>query len=292
MIPSMDLVGLELGALAERLVAIAQEARTLVDRERTVELADILERVRTAANRAEGPALDLLEVAEAFLRTLSRSNLGKAEIALRRFAASQSDGAVVFLSPLVDGASVRAAVVHALGDAAQPLVEVGALRVLENGRRYDLRPSLRNAARDLVEPAPFRIWRRLDAARGAAALGRMSPGDAAAYLSSQFGVTQQQAEQHLRRAPLTGAQARQPIAVPPHQVGDEHVPVLYQLASNERPRESEFPAATQLRGLAWRARCEEPPESKFRPVAAAAQAEITTEPTVSGALPLQVARWN
>lgn len=200
----MDLLDLEQDELAERLVGIAQEARRLVEQDKTVELADLLGRVRAAANQATGPALDLLEVAEAFLRTLARSDLGKTEIALRRFAASQPDGAAAFLAPLIEGATVGADAVETLGDLGRGLVEVGALRAVASDR-FDLRPSLRGLARDLVEPAPFRMWRRVGAARAVAGLGKMSVEHAAGYLSSEFGVTQHQAEQHLRRAPLTGS---------------------------------------------------------------------------------------
>lgn len=210
---SLDLHQLDVDDLAEKLVEFAQLARKLVDRGQVLEVADLLSSVRAAADGSIGPKLALLEVAEAFLRTLSRSDLGKTEVALRRFAVSQPDGGASILGPLASGSSIEANAVKALGRIGQELIDVGALRVLDGGR-CDLRPSLRALARDLVEPAAFRMWRRVNEARGMVGLGRMKGEQAAAYIASEFGVTQQQAEQHLKHSPLVGEETHQPTIVP------------------------------------------------------------------------------
>lgn len=198
-----DLLALDLDELAEALVAVAQSARKLSDNDRIVELADLLSTVRSAADEATGPSLALLEVSEAFLRALARTDLGKAEIALRRFAMAQSDGGAAILRPLAEGRPLETEGLEALGDAGRDLINVGVLRALPGGKTFDLRPSLRALARDLVEPVAFRMWRRVDAARGMAGIGRMNPTQTAAYLAGELGVTTQQAAGYLRSSPLT-----------------------------------------------------------------------------------------
>jgi hypothetical protein len=264
----MDLENVAPEELAERLVEIAQQARKLADREATVELADLLADVRAAADSAGGPALALLEVAEAFLRTLSRSNLGKAEIALHRFVASKPDVALPLLGRLVDGESIGADTVGELGEIARPLVEVGALCELDGGRRFNLRPSLRNLARELVEPAPFRMWRRVEAARSTAGLNRLAPDATAAYLASQFGVTQQEAEQHLRLSPLAPASSAQSVA---SAMRRREWPLSYTVYRRNEPRLSNLAHLLATSDT---------------------QADVTSEPTVSGVAAHQVAPWH
>ena len=165
MAPRTDLLSLDPDGLAERLVGIAQEARELVAEGQIEDLADLLDQVRAAADRATGSALALLEVAEAFLRAIAQTNLGKPEIALRFFAA---EVAPAVLSILGDGGALGAAAIDELGDGARALIAVGALR-RRGADRYDLRPSLRVLARHLARPAPQRVWPRVFAAR---AIGR------------------------------------------------------------------------------------------------------------------------
>lgn len=205
-----NLLGLDLDALSEALVSVANRARNLAANGDVVALADLLGAVRAAANASRGPQLLMLEVAEALLRALARTDMGKSEIELRRFAMAMPEEADAFLAPLADGGVAGASAIAKLGPWSQRLVEVGVLRALGK-ERFDLRPSLRTLARDLTEPTAFRMWRRVNAARGIIGLSRMTDEQAAGYLSSEFGTTQQQAELHLRHAPLT------PLQGTPHE---------------------------------------------------------------------------
>jgi hypothetical protein len=237
MVSSVDLLGLDDNELAEQLVQIAQAARKLVEQGDLVELANLLTAVREAGNDAVGGRLALLEVSEAFLRALARSDLGKTEVALRRFAIAQADAGASFLSPLADGGSICVEELAALGEAGRELVDVGVLRALDR-ERFDLRPSLRSLARDLVEPAAFRTWRRVTTARTMAALGKMTSEQAAGYLASEFGVTQRQAELHLQRAPLmAGTLAHQAPVPVRHRT---NLRVLYQRSMGESLRSDEM----------------------------------------------------
>lgn len=203
--------------LVERLVSLARQARTYAEQGQSLELAELLAQVREDAAQATGAALDLLEVAGAFLRALARSDMGKAEVALRRFALAQEDSGASFLGPLVDGGSITPAAVDALGPGGRELVDVGVLRQLPAGR-YDLRPSLRAIARDLIEPAPFRLWRRVEAARRSAAANGLKEQPAAALLAGRLGVSEAQARQHLRGAPLHAVFADQRTIIPRERV--------------------------------------------------------------------------
>ena len=202
MIPNVKLEELPSEVLAERLVEMAQRARRLAADGDVVELGDMFASVRSAAERASGEALRLLDVTEAFFRALVRTDIGRTELALRRFALAQEDAGAAVLLPLADGESITREEVDALGPLGHALVEVGALREVA-GNRLDLRPSLRSLARDLVEPAAFRLWRRVELARAAASLSRMSDPQAAALLAAELGATQPQATRHLRSYPIT-----------------------------------------------------------------------------------------
>jgi len=202
MLSTDELLNLDLSELAERLVAAAHQARCIADGDEVLQLGDLLASVQTAADEATGPRLALLEVAEAFLRALSRSDLGRAELALRRFAVSQVDGGSDILGPLAEGRTIDSATFTALGEQGQALLEVGAIRPLPRDR-YDLRPSLRSLARDLAEPAVFRAWRRVNATRAQVAMAGMSSEQAAACLAGEFGITLKQGATHLQRWPLT-----------------------------------------------------------------------------------------
>ena len=198
------LADLDFDALAEQLVAIAQRARKHAREGDVVQLQDLLDEVRRSAGAAAGERLALLEVAEAFLRALVRSDLGRSEIALRRFFAEHPDLAETLFARLLKPASIAEADLFQLaGDARREvdeLVDLGVLR--RNARTFDLRPSMRSIARDLLEPAAFRLWRRVEDARGQLALAQTKPEQAAFSMAAQLGITQPQADAHLAAYPL------------------------------------------------------------------------------------------
>jgi hypothetical protein len=201
---TLSLADLDFDTLAEHLVAMAQRARKLAAEGAVVGLHDLLQQVRQSASAAGGERLALLDVAEAFLRALARSDLGRSEIALRRLFAEHSELAEGLFTRLLKPASITEEDLFEIaGDARgdlETLIELGVLR--RNGKALDLRPSMRSIARDLLEPAAFRMWRHVRNARVHTAQARMKPPVAAGYLSAQLGVTQQQAASHLGAHPL------------------------------------------------------------------------------------------
>lgn len=190
--------------LTERLLAVAREARLAMQSDDPLVLHDLLVAVRRGADAAEGEQAELLQIAEAFLRALARSDLGRTEVALRRFVVREPEGAEELLVPLASGTSVSSEEAHRLaGESFEGLVEVGALRVLP-GDRVDLRPALRGLARDLVEPLALRMWRRVRDARAVVSQPTFKRSEErAAFLSGQLGITRDQAMRHLRTAPLS-----------------------------------------------------------------------------------------
>lgn len=210
----LRLAELDIDILAEHLVAMAQQARKLATEGTVVELHDLLQQVHESARTAGGEQLALLEVAEAFLRALARSDLGRSELALRRLFAQHPDPAEELFTRLLEPASISEEdlfemVGHARA-SVEMLIELGVLR--RNGRVFDLSPSMRPIARELVEPAAFRMWRQVNEARSQIALARMKQPAAEGHLSAHLGITRQQAAAHLRAHPL---QARSTHLGPP-----------------------------------------------------------------------------
>jgi hypothetical protein len=202
-----SLAELSVDELAERLVTLAQHARKLSGEDASVVLHEMLAEVRNAADAASGEVLALLEVAEAFLRTLARSDLGKAELALRRFVVDHGEIAESVFSQLVDLRNVPLAEIEKLEPAVRArfdvLFELGVLRRKVDGN-FDLRPSMRALARDLLEPEVIRMWRRVQKARAFAGASRMKEVQAAHFLASQLAVTAQQAGSFLKTDPVVG----------------------------------------------------------------------------------------
>lgn len=272
-----NLDDLSVDDLAERLVAIAQRARKLSDEDAGVVLHEMLQEVRTAADSASGEALALLEVAEAFLRALARSDLGKAELALRRLMVEQAETAEAVFSELIDSRHVSVAEIDRLEPDVrarfEALFELGVLRRKADAT-FDLRPSMRALARDLLEPAVIRMWRRVQNARAVAGASHMREDQAAYFVASQLAVTTQQARSFLRTDPVVGTV---PAAFVAEDFGDRMpVPrIVYRrptralqapesldvedqvaapvVAAKARPQQSEGAAADVLSSIAARA---------------------------------------
>lgn len=203
--PMRNLAELSVDELAERLVEFAQRARKLSGEDASV-FHEMLTEVRTAADAASGGVLLLLEVAEAFLRTLAHSDLGKGELALRRFVVDHQEIAESMLGQLVDARHLPVGDIETLEPNVRArvdlLFELGVLRRKVDGN-FDLRPSMRALARDLLEPEVLRMWRRVQKARVVAQASGLKENLAAHYLASQLAVTEQQARSFLSTDPVS-----------------------------------------------------------------------------------------
>ena len=212
-----SLAALELPALAESLVTISREVRRAVASGDQATIARVLDEVRSAADVAAGERGLLLQVAEAFLRAMANTDLGVAERAVRTFVSSHGSHATSLLAHAVSSAGIPAAVVEKTAANVradlQLLVRVGALRQLHDGR-LDVRPSLRGVVRDLIEPLAFRLWSRVEEARAHAAYQERGRDTAAVIIATRVGVSERQAEDHLRSHPLTIQVAAQGGSVP------------------------------------------------------------------------------
>ena len=202
------LADLDFEALATRVVAVAQRARKLAVESDVVQLHDLVEEMREAANNANGERLALLEVAEAFLRAMARSDLGRSELALRRMFSEHPEIAEALftrlLKPLVKVTEDE--LLTSSGEARdriKELIELGVLR--REAKLFDLRPSLRPLARELLEPAALRMWRRVSETRMRIGAAQMRVPEASAYLAAQLGITPRQASMHLDAYPARQA---------------------------------------------------------------------------------------
>ncbi len=216
-VAAVDLTGLAdpgLDVLTAHLVAMAQRCRKLAADGDVVHIHDELARVRAAATDATGNRRAILNVAEAFLRALAKADMGRSEIALRRFFADHHEVAEELFGRLLKPSTVGEDELKSVTDAAQAqiasLIELGVLRRV--GTVFDLRTSLRSLARDLLEPPALRMWRRVQEARAAIFDYHLDPADASAYLASQLGITQAQASQCLASSPVAAPDVA--IAVP------------------------------------------------------------------------------
>jgi hypothetical protein len=239
-----NLADLDFDALAAQMVAIAQHGRKLAVEGDVVQLHDLLEEVRVAANAAGGERLALLEVAEAFLRAMARSDLGRSELALRRMFAEHPEISEALFTRLLKPATLmEEELLDKTGEARgqiQELIDLGVLRRV--GKMFDVRPSLRTLARDLLEPAAFRMWRRVNDTRAEIQRAKMKPPEASGHLAAKLGITMVQASAHLESHPIRqtlrlieGLAGQQRVPVTP---GTMRTSVLYR---RDQPAEPNFP---------------------------------------------------
>lgn len=121
---------------------------------------------------------------------------------LLQWLADSGDKAHDLLRRLGDGFSVPTSALDAFGDekaAAMCLL----LRQLPGATpRFDMRPSLRNAAIDACTPAHFRRWQAVERARQQIRDQGLRGERAAQHLAGCLGVTLQQASRHLDLFPV------------------------------------------------------------------------------------------
>jgi hypothetical protein len=212
-----DLARLAPDELCERLAKLAAEARKDAVEGRIGELARKLEDVKAAAAVASGEQLRLLEVAEAFLRAMSRTDLGRREVALHVFFMRHPREAYALFSKLLSPASLGVEEQRALPEEVQEglveLVRVGALR--RDGDALALSPAVIAVARELREPAVLRMWRAVEQCRKDIAQDGLNIEEGARFLSGRLGITVEQGRRHLEEHPAV--RHRMPLVHPSMQ---------------------------------------------------------------------------
>lgn len=231
--------------LADALIAIAQEARRRATEGDVIRLHEMLEQVRSAAEEAEGERMLLLSVGEAFLKALSRSDLGKSEIALRRFFLRHADEAEKLMSAIIDRGQISRKELETVPMATE-LLDLGVLRLLQTGA-IDIRPSMRPLARELLSPAPLRWWERVQNARAQSGFSGLSDEHARAFLAQQLGLNEQDAARHLRKHPIaTTARRASPPAALNEDAAQPGDALTSFTTSVDRPMSLEQPPITAL----------------------------------------------
>lgn len=154
-------------------------------------LHDALDQVRTLADGSSHVKLALAQVAEAFLRMHLRGYTGKLEVLVYRFLEPDASG--VRRGLLRDSLSAVGSTVC----PADHLVTEGVLYQSADGK-YRVRPSMRDAVRDAVEPPVLRHWEWMERIRKEAS----TEDDPVVALAGRLGCTRNEAADHLRRFPL------------------------------------------------------------------------------------------
>lgn len=207
-------VGFE--AVVEQLLAVAERVETAVREHDALAPLEELTRVREGAAKSRGELRALYEVAEAFLHAFDRGDFGVLGLELARFVRKHGDVAREMLRAANDVRGLRPSDVPQLVvEEARALVEAGALR--ESDGVIRVRPSVRAAVAELVEPASVRMWRLVERARRSALTA--PPARRVEVLAQKLGVGETLAKEVLgtngNASPVT---RRREFSAPPRRV--------------------------------------------------------------------------
>lgn len=197
-----DLASLAPGDLAEELAEWANQMRDALKDGQTVDVLEALNQLQEAARKARGPQLDLLEVACALLKLVTRVDLGEAELAAHRLLTEHGSAGEAFLDRVSARQVSRAEMKQlptSLREHVGRLVALGVLR--EADGFVDTAPTYRTFLADLREPSPLREWREVTEARNEVFNRQMDNRTAAQYMASRFGIRDEDAARHIRRHP-------------------------------------------------------------------------------------------
>lgn len=203
-----ELATMEPGSLATWLINRARDARAMLLSEDYVGLKNLLNTLSVASGFATGAQRDLLEVAEAFVKPLGASHLGRREIAVRTFLREQSVQGETFLATLLEKGGIAKTAFERFPDGllegTRPLFEAGVLVQIES--RCVLSSGATGIVKDLLEPPALRFWAAVERARLAAQ--RRPPLEAAQIVAAQTGVLTDEAARFLRAHPLAAKAPR------------------------------------------------------------------------------------
>jgi len=187
-------------ALAERLVAIAMRLQAHDPADDLTEALGDLAEVSEVADTASGPSRALAEVAEAFLRVITRGAGGPDAAAVHGFLRVHLDSGFTILRQAltVDGVGIGDGL--KADPAMQLLLTRAILEEVRPGHFRVNRPSARKLVRNALAPLHLRLWEQVQHARAETG-GSERQGQAKA-LAGRLGCTLAEAEDHLRRFPL------------------------------------------------------------------------------------------
>lgn len=197
------LASLDPDRLCEHLVQLAGDAKRCAMEGDVGWIHRHLENITAAAATASGEQLRLLEVTEAFLSGMARTDLGRREVALHVFFTRHTREADALFARLLEPSPLRPADMEGLAEDVQKdmaeLLKVGVLR--QEGEDIGLSPAMVANALELREPAAFRMWLQVERCRKEIGSAESAPEERARYLASQLGITEEQARRHLERYP-------------------------------------------------------------------------------------------
>jgi hypothetical protein len=194
-----------LAAVALRLLEVARQARAFHVEGNLVALGELLRSIRAEADEAAAPESYLWAIAEEFLRTLSRTDLGDMELALHRFGSAFPEDAESLFTTFAEKGRVQVDQLERLPSEVRNALDLlrkgGCVHVAENGALV-LRPSLLGVVHDLVAHPMFRAWCEVQGAREKASV-LVSEKERAVALASLLRVGERDALMHLRKHPVS-----------------------------------------------------------------------------------------
>lgn len=193
--------------LRDRLLQVLEEASRARAEGQYESLGKLVGWLREQRDQAEGWSLALIEVALRAVEATAGTSLPPEELALRAFVEDAEATGLGLLERLASPEVVSREDKETLGEGElalwQRLEDLGVITPTAKG--YALSRRSFALARELVEPAILRSWRRVEECRGQIAYQRLDPASSQRLLEVRLGLSAGQAKQHLRRHPFERA---------------------------------------------------------------------------------------
>lgn len=185
--------------VVDQLLAVAERVRRAAREHDLLTPLEELARARNAAAHTVGTTRALYEVAEAFLFAFDRGDFGTLGMELARFVREHEVPArsVLYAASTAAGLPCKD-VPPDLTTAIDHLIARGALREIDGTLR--VRPSVRSAVAELVDPPLVRMWRLVERARRAAAM--VEPQQRVEHLAGRLGIDPAHAREILATKPI------------------------------------------------------------------------------------------
>lgn len=196
-----DLQKLEEPDLLDRILALASRAKAALATGDVAFLGRLRDGLRRAARGMDGAPLQLVEVAEAFVEAMARSDIRPAEQALLDALDVGGEAAASLLLTLARRRTMpESAARKTIGEPRlSALVESGVLDRVEGD--LVLRQGYVALVTELAEPAPLRHWRIVAEIRNQVAYSGLDGSSAIALLVDRTGISDAVAANHFERFP-------------------------------------------------------------------------------------------